>query len=756
MSHKENISPLNDKISENKENIPINIYKSNTPEKPKNSINLINKSKYNPTSLEDKLSKGNFNDNKFLINSNIRYGIDESGNPINIKEYYKSINDSVNLNSNTSIFSGLTNIAQKLKKPIAYITKDENNNNILIDLKGNKITTKNKDGDYDFPLELHVVIKDFDVKHPELRVNGERFYKDDDILEDINITEEVEKEKENENEKDNISKINKNEENNIKINNTKEHFEGFGEIYSRNNNKNELGNLVFRSYLSKNNKDSIYYTKYNNINLFETNNNINNKVVFRTNGILNSSNNSHSQSPDYFKNKPKANNFINLINNNYKEMTKNRSFIGNIIGNNTSNFLSFRYKRDLSDSHKKGNIINNRIKSFKSALNINNNINSIFKRRKFDKGNDIKFFHRNKNRSNIFNEKSNTDINISSQQLNYIYSKDNKNGKNNNQKILNKNIDNYRYKENSHIENNKNNLYFAKSQNYFIMNHNKSFTNSKLLNKKDNNNNEGKEKILKKCNKKSLLIPTNRNKIQIKNNKYMIDFHKFKNKSNNSNIKKIKKENNKINSQDISQRIKKIEENKKSKIFQINNNDINKKYNILSEEANNIIKSYSKNKLKKDNEISKKIEIMVLARKQKSPNNRLNKYNLLSNENNPYFNNSFFSSTVNKKYYNYKFKYENKYYLSKNDFNKINTKYTGITLSLPKNENNKDKNDDKSGNNKITNINFAPFQSKCESLVKNDINNQDKINNNIEKNRFNEFDKKNEMNFIFPNHKINL
>ena len=738
MNHHENISSFNIKISENKENIPINIYKSNTPEKPKNNIILLNKNKFQPTSLDDKLSQ---NSNHLFINSNIKYGIDETGNPINIKEYYKSINDSVNLNSNTSIFSGLTNMTQKLKKPIAYITKDENNNNILIDLKGNKITTKNKDGDYDFPLQLHVVIKDFDVKHPELRVNGERFYKDNDILEDFNITEELEKDNSNENEKGNISKIYKTEENNIKYNNAKEYFEGFEEAYSKNNNnKNELGNLVFKSNLTKNNKDSLYYTKYNNINLIEANNNKNNKIFLRTSDILNSSNNSHSQSPDCLKNSTKANNFINLINNNYKEMTKNRSFIGNILRNNTNNFLSFRYKRDLSDNNKKDNLLNSRIKSFKSAININN-INSNFKRKKFDKGNDIKFFHRNKNRSNIFNEKLYTDINISNQKLNHIYPYD----KNDNLKILNKNINNYKYKVNTQFGNNNNKLYFNKSQNYFIIKHNKSFTNSNLLNKKDNDN-EGKEKIFKRIKKKSILIPINGNKNKIKNNKYMYDFHIIKNKLNNSNINKIKKKNNKINSQDISQRIKKIKENKKSKIFKIDNNNINKKYYILSKEANNIIKSYSKKKLKKDEKITKKIDIMGIDRKQKSPN-VINKYNLLSNENKSYFNNLLISSKSNKKYYNYI--YENKDYFSKNNLKKINSKYAGINLSLKNIENNKDR---KNNNNQII-LNFSPLDAKYESLIKNEnINYRENINNIIGKNRLNNLDiinKDNKKKFYF-------
>ena len=124
--------------------------------------------------------------NNFINHSNITYGIDESGNPMNIRDYYKSINDSVYSNTNTSIFSGLTSNINKLKRPIAYITKDEKGNNILMDLKGNIITNKNKEGDFVFPLELHVIVKDFDVKHPELRVNGERYYDEKIEIEEDN------------------------------------------------------------------------------------------------------------------------------------------------------------------------------------------------------------------------------------------------------------------------------------------------------------------------------------------------------------------------------------------------------------------------------------------------------------------------------------------------------------------------------------------------------------------------------------------
>ena len=114
-----------------------NLFSSNLETNP-----VINNNKKTPSVILNNLKKN------FVNYANIVYGIDESGNPMNIRDYYKSINDSVCSNTNTSIFSGLTMTNNKLKRPIAYITKDENGNNILTDLKGNVITNKNKEGDF--------------------------------------------------------------------------------------------------------------------------------------------------------------------------------------------------------------------------------------------------------------------------------------------------------------------------------------------------------------------------------------------------------------------------------------------------------------------------------------------------------------------------------------------------------------------------------------------------------------------------------
>ena len=593
MEQKENINLM----SNEKNNKPILQNKSSTPDKIFNNLKLSNLNNLKPICLETKFSQEKDN-NKIFSRNNIQYGIDESGNPINIKEYYKSINESVNLNSNTSIFSGITSMNPKLKKPIAYITKDENDNNILIDLKGNKITTKNKDGDYDFPLQLHVIIKDFDVKHPELRVNGERYYKDNnDIIEDIEIGKEI-----NENE---ISKINKTSESNNLIYSNEKINQFEKKISNNNDNKNEIGNIIYRTNTNIN-KNNIYYTKYSNINLYNENNN---KIILKTTDILNS-----DKSLNSFN---KVKNVINIDKNKVsKKLPKNMSFLGPIFRNNTSNFQNLKYKRELSDNHKINHNINNKMISNKSSLNNNSN---YFIKQKFQNIKKMKI--RNKNK---LNEKLNTDNN---EQIKLIYPKRNILGRNENQeKLSNKN----KYIKTEQIGNDSISL-----NNYFII--------------KDNIGE--KEKLLKKMKKNPIIIPINNN------NNIIIDYNKKAN-NNNININKIK--NLKINSNNLSQRIKKIEIKKRNK---------KRKYYVLSVEADNMIKSYSRNKYKENSK--EKPELTELSTKIKLPNYKYKKINLLT-QNNLNSNNSYYSSSFNN---NNLFKKENEL---KTNIKGKNQNYVGI------------------------------------------------------------------------------
>ena len=85
----------------------------------------------------------------------IEYAIDEKGNPFSIK------NNNEEKEKN------------KIKKPIAFIIKQKGkNNNLLIDIKGKSIP-KLEDGYYNYKNDnIRILIKDFDVQYPELRIYG--------------------------------------------------------------------------------------------------------------------------------------------------------------------------------------------------------------------------------------------------------------------------------------------------------------------------------------------------------------------------------------------------------------------------------------------------------------------------------------------------------------------------------------------------------------------------------------------------------
>ena len=117
-----------------------------------NSLDINKPINFNNDILNFKRNKSvitNSRNNK--IPNNIEYYIDENGNPNSFKN-----NNPLNQ-----------------KKPIAYIITNNPGKNYLIDLNGEKINT-NLDGDFYFPGQPFLLIKNFDVQNPELRVFGER------------------------------------------------------------------------------------------------------------------------------------------------------------------------------------------------------------------------------------------------------------------------------------------------------------------------------------------------------------------------------------------------------------------------------------------------------------------------------------------------------------------------------------------------------------------------------------------------------
>jgi hypothetical protein len=605
----------------------------------------------------------------------------------------------------------MTSYSQRLKKPIAYIMKDENNNNILVDLQGKKITSKNKDGDYEFPLKLHVIIKDFDVKHPELRVNGERNYKNENI--DINDElNDLDKEKE-------ISHTNNTlfEFSNIHSHNS--FFNDNNILYGKSLLNNNIGNeIIESSRYGTNTQNYTILTKFNeNYNILKSNrnNSNNNRVVLRTKDILNNNNINNNISPNKIFSKK------NL----YSKATTKYSLSKNIqtldkIRSPTMNSIKnyFKYKRN-----KFNNKIKNKVKSIKSFLNIkdvNSNLveNKSYFYPSYREGN--KYEQYKDTLSNNFNNNNNIEFkSIFESAPNQQYTL---NSENNNYRDLRLRAANaskeknnrYRYEINTH-----------NVSNYFMLKHNKSFNNSIKSKKNDNSINKTYNK---KVNKKPKLFPVN-NKSNI-------------NKSN-ANIKKSnitifnKKKLGLIKG--ISKKIKIPKSDRKinfeNKLKKINSSGYH--INILSKEANNMIKSYSKRNIAKEGRFLKIKENMVLSNKRIPKVLKKKNFKIIKNSKtsiNPNdsmnLNKSYFSSlNKNKKSINYKEKIDN--YLEESE-DKVNQKYVGITLSLLDNKNKKNK----SRTNNQININFTPYQIECESLIKNNNSTfkQKKLYNYSEKN----------------------
>ena len=137
-------------------------------DKDKNDINIKTdeKNKDKKINLKESLSEKSDFDKKLL--EKVEYGIDESGNPFSIKDNKEEDNE-------------IINNKKEIKKAVAYIIQQkEKGKNYLIDTKG-KLIPKMDDGYYNYKKDnIRLLIKDFDVQHPELRVFGAR--RNDDFL----------------------------------------------------------------------------------------------------------------------------------------------------------------------------------------------------------------------------------------------------------------------------------------------------------------------------------------------------------------------------------------------------------------------------------------------------------------------------------------------------------------------------------------------------------------------------------------------
>mgnify|MGYP006873055710 CR=1 FL=1 len=606
-----------------------------TYNKENQDTNIINK-------MISKKKENNRYDN-IILKKNIKYGIDETGNPIDVNQYYKNINNKI-INK---------------KRLVAYIIKDENNKNILIDLNGNKII-RNKEGDYEFPFQLKLLIKEFDVKHPELRLTGERIYNfDDDLKVDkpsptlnqisdtfnnmcdndkikiTNLVKDDPKINPLENKERLIEEISlqidsaeTNDNTSLRVTNSSNNIINY--IYKNNLvNKTEINDiwkLRYGKYNFYNNHRGMLKNEEKKMNSYDKNlincsynkskNSIfnNQEIISRTNSILNMNksndnilfcnnyniNTINNLTQSYNQSKNLKNKFLNNKNNYSSQKKANHSPIKNKI----------RYSQNRNNTTKSNNLINN-----DSFLNTyTNQNNSYLKYSYMNNGMALPtfitspslFIYKNKlNRvlSGFKNRLTTGSINSNRNSENYTYR----------DRVKNKLIDKNKLVQLNNIikENQKKCEYFIRK--------NDMKTEEKFNKNLYKYNISDKENIIHKKNLNAInKLRNNKKKFQKTRNSQIpssirtIEFSENSLKENNETfIGKNYGENKNINT-DINKLISKIPINQK-KLNKNNNN-----YSVLTKEASNMIKNY----LSKKNKVKKRIMHMKsLSNKSEANNN---------------------------------------------------------------------------------------------------------------------------------------
>ena len=365
----------------------INSYKSNKTFneddfnvfKDKNSLNLL-----------PEINQINKEDEK-VIPEGIKFGIDETGNPLNISAFFEKEN--------------------RRKKLIAYIIQKNNiSDNYLVDTKGNLIQ-KSEEGDYLYKdNDIYVVIKDFDVKHPELRIFGHRSYmfgkknkeliiENKDIIDNNNKTNKLF-------ENDSLNCINEKNNNNF-YNDDEIEKRLFNNNINKNNkihsyskgkyNFDELMSIWRERYGRKNNRGNNYKEiKFNNYFY----GNYEDRIIQRTNSILKMASekvNKYDNNIKYNNTENKANSEINYIKKNPRLAISKKYNIPiydkKILNKNYENPLL--KKIENSQSNKSSNIMNNPLLKSKNILAKNYNDN-FYK--------DIKYNKIEINTNNILNK----------------------------------------------------------------------------------------------------------------------------------------------------------------------------------------------------------------------------------------------------------------------------------------------------------------------------------------------------------------
>ena len=681
---KDKVKDNNKKIEEKKDNINKNIKLKAiiSKDKIKNIINNIQKKEDSDISdikTDGKNSeKNNDKEENLKISSSdkididkkllekIEYGIDESGNPFSIKNKEE----------------------ENSKKAVAYIIlQKEKGKNYLIDTKG-QLIPKMEDGYYNYKKDnIRLLIKDFDVQHPELRVFGST--KMDSILfEDEEKEEKKEKEEIKENEKEkNDTKTN---QYNFNYNYKSIKLKKIGHL-NKPKEKILLNRNLNVNFFKKNNFSAGNFEKFREKKFVLHKNLLDMKsgspITIKKN-IINNKNMNNNEQFTLWKTKenPKTNERENYIytknkNQNFYKKINPKNFINNNSSRNNLSINEYEKFENLDTIKRTNNILNKSATGLYTNRNYSYTINSRI-------GSNLKNINLNKSdysnnfiNKSLYHDESKKNINASQEIKNitctssrislYKYRRNNKRGGSfssnycnriyNLKGIINANkesINNLNNKINTNIDIKKDS---HKDNNIYM--------NNKLYNKENKNNINNKIKksksskyIISTIDKISNSIKYIKNKIE-KNLIKLNTENDFNNNTNNTIIEKLKNSiplstistNN--NSQlNASKEIlpynnynfynKQLQLNYKNNINELNNSsNINQKNTdkkfqcaILCKEVNDIIANYSRNNNNINKNISKINTIYDYNTEIKSTDNQIN---------------SFLNKTKNKTNYNF-------------------------------------------------------------------------------------------------------
>ena len=583
----------------------------------------------------------------------IEFAIDENGNPFNLKNYFEELK-----NRENQLDSNLNNNDNNLKKPIAFIMqKEEKDKNYLIDLNGN-IIPKMDDGYFNYKHNnIRIIIKDFDVQHPQLRVFGTRKF------EPLIISDENEKEEENDeidkesleikkliipcqnqisihndynslnNKKVKIedfkdkNKLNLNfNKNLLKINNNNSPIIIKNEIENNNRNKNESFSVLESIYIpitddrerysNENTNDLIYKKiKSHNSNLKEQtlnnfrhkNNNID--TIKRTSEILNK-----TLSTNFYVNRNYS--ITPRINSNYKILNINNSSDNKNVNNNKENIDSSNKSHYNKEDEKKIN----------SPLQINNitctssKINLFNYKKLNKKAKSINFNNKFDNLESIINKREKNN------KVQHLLSCDNLNNNDQNDNIyISKNESN-----NSKMKNSQStiNVSFtidniSKNINYIQKNIQKNL--SRINERNGIKNKANTVEHIKNNNHKKSNNSTIISHINLSNEEsfHYLNFYTHNNYNDHTNI-----ENNNSNIKNTSinynqNNYNKIQINKD--YAQTAHDKKKNKYAVLSKEVNDIISDYSNSYLTNE-KINKKIGIYDYNNEFENNNHNINSF----------------------------------------------------------------------------------------------------------------------------------